>query len=240
LIVASIRSRRNTSIWILVAIGFVVVLATALSLLPVQDWLLLAGGGLQSFGLLGVVLFGAIYVCGAMLLVPASALSLASGLLYGPFGIVLSWAAMMVVAAISFPLARHSLKMPVRHFVEKRPRARTIADVIDEEGWRMVLLVRVSGFIPFGLQNYVLGVTNIPFGPFLFASSLGFLPSILVYAGAGAFGSAALNGAGHRPLHFALLALAILAGLALVGTTARKVHSRLRQQAALNGPRVRA
>ena len=214
------------------AISFVIVVAAALSLLPIQDWLLSAGGGLRSFGVLGVALFGAVYVCGAMLLVPASALSLASGLLYGPFGIVLSWAAMMVAATISFWLARYRLKMPVRGFMEKRPRLRAVADVIDEEGWRMVLLVRVSGFIPFGLQNYLLGATNIPFAPFLFASSLGFLPSILVYAGAGAVGSAAVGEAGGRPLQIALLALAILAGLSLVGITARKVRSRLGQQAA--------
>lgn len=205
----------------------VVAVAVGLSALPVQSWLLTLGERLQSFGVFGLIGFVAIYVIGSMVLIPASALSFAAGFLYGPFGIVLSWAAMLVVAAISFPLARHLVAPSIGRLMNERPRIRIVADVIDDEGWRMVLLIRVSGFIPFGLQNYVLGVTKVPFAPYLTASSFGFLPSILVYAGSGAFGSAALTGAGTGPLRLVLLALATLAGATLAILTGVKVRSRL-------------
>lgn len=208
----------------------VIALGVGLSALPVQSWLLLLGERLQSFGLIGLIGFVAIYVVGSMVLIPASALSFAAGFLYGPFGIVLSWAAMLAVAAISFPLARHLVAHPVRRFVNERQRMRIVADVINDEGWRMVLLIRVSGFIPFGLQNYVLGVTEVPFVPYLAASSIGFLPSILVYAGSGAFGGAAVIGAGTGPLRLLLLGMAILAGSTLVILTGAKVRSRLSER----------
>jgi uncharacterized membrane protein YdjX (TVP38/TMEM64 family) len=73
-----------------------------------------------------------------------------------------------------------------------------VAEVIDEEGWRMVLLVRVSGIVPFGLQNYIFGVTRLAFLPYLLATSVGVLPSILLYGGLGAVGNVAADGATRR------------------------------------------
>ena len=209
------------------ALGLALVACAGAStfLLPLQDWLGALGATLQGFGLLGALLFAAIYVAAAMALVPASALSLAAGLLYGPAGIALAWASMMVVAAISFPLSRRLLAGRVRPFVEARRRLRVVADIIDQEGWRMVLLVRVSGIIPFGLQNYVLGVTRIGLAPYLAATSIGVLPSILLYAGAGAFGNAAATG--DQPLRVAVLALAAAAAFTLIVVTVRKVRARL-------------
>lgn len=92
----------------------------------------------------------------------------------------------------------------------------------------MVLLVRVSGFVPFGLQNYALGATRVAFRPYLLATALGVLPSILVYASVGAFGQATLRGGDVRVWQKVLLALGALASLTLVVMAARKVRSRLR------------
>lgn len=220
----------RTTLLLVGAAAVVAALVVAASVLPFQTWLLTIGERLHALGTgLGLIAFAAIYVVCSMALVPASTLSLAAGLLFGPLGILLSWVAMVVVAAISFPLARRILAVPIRRYVDERPRVRQVVEVIDEGGWRMVLLIRVSGLIPFGLQNYVLGTTRISFLPYLLASSVGCLPSILVYAGSGAFGSAAFGQAGSNPLRLALLGVAVLAGLTLVVVTARKVRSRMKR-----------
>lgn len=91
----------------------------------------------------------------------------------------------------------------------------------------MVLLVRISGIVPFGLQNYVLGVTRIGFMPFLLASSIGVLPSILVYAGAGAFGQATLAGPETSSLKIVALCLSAAAALTLVVITARRIRTKI-------------
>ena len=102
-----------------------------------------------------------------------------------------------------------------------------LREVADEEGWRMVLLIRISGVVPFGLQNYALGLTGIGLVPYLLATAVGALPSILVYAGLGALGQATVDGEGTGSGRLVLLAVAIVASLALVLLTAQKVRRRL-------------
>jgi uncharacterized membrane protein YdjX (TVP38/TMEM64 family) len=217
----------------LLAVGGILIGAFAISassILPVHSWAVGLATSLQGLGAGGAVLFAAVYVVGAMALIPASAFSLAAGLIYGIWGILLAWLAMIAVAATSFPLARRLLAGRVRGVVQRRRLLRTVAAVIDEEGWRMVLLVRISGIVPFGLQNYSFGVTQIPFGPYLLASSVGVLPSILLYAGVGAIGNAAVDESRHNGLRMALLTAAVLAGIAVIVITARKVRRRLAEQ----------
>ena len=175
----------------------------------------------------GFLLFVAAFVLCALLLVPSSLLSLVGGLVYGVAGIPVSWLCMMLTAAIAFPLARAGLADAVTWAVRNRPVLRTLMAVVGEEGWRTVLLVRVSGFVPFGLQNYVLGVTPVSYGPYLFASTVGILPSILVYAGIGALGQASLRSGGLGAPQLVLLGLGVAASLTLIGLTALKVKRRL-------------
>ena len=78
------------------------------AVLPIHSWVIGIAERLQGYGAAGALLFVFIYVVGTMALVPASAFSLAAGLLYGIWGILLAWLAMMTVAGISFPLAAAS------------------------------------------------------------------------------------------------------------------------------------
>lgn len=199
---------------------------------PLDERLLRVAGHVEALGgPLALLLFVGLYVTAALALIPSSALSLAAGLLYGAAGIPVAWFCIMLAAAVAFPLGRGAFLGAVRRFVANRPVLRTLAEVAEEEGWRMVLLVRVSGLVPFGLQNYALGATGVPFRPYLLATSLGVLPSILVYASIGAFGQATLRGADFGLWQKLLLALGVLASVALVVMAARKVRSRLRSRA---------
>jgi hypothetical protein len=56
------------------------------------------------------------------------------------------------------------------------------------------------------------------------------LPSILIYAGAGALGNAAADAGRYTGLRMALLTAAVLAGAAVIVITARKVRRRLNEQ----------
>src|SRR3954452_9591320 len=113
------------------------------AVLPVSSWVTELAERLHGYGAVGALMFVLIYIVGAMALVPASAFSLAAGLLYGVWGILISWLAMMVVAGTSFPLARRFLTARVESVVSRRRLLRTVIGVINDEGWRMVLLVRV-------------------------------------------------------------------------------------------------
>lgn len=45
-----------------------------------------------------------------------------------------------------------------------------------EEGWKMVLLLRLSPVIPFAPLNYALSLTSISFFAYVWTSALGIIP----------------------------------------------------------------
>ncbi len=47
---------------------------------------------------------------------------------------------------------------------------------VEEEGWKMVVLLRLSPVIPFALLNYMLSLTAISFFDYTWASALGIIP----------------------------------------------------------------
>ena len=218
----------------LVALGLgalVGLAVAAYSLLPYEGWLLAVETRLSSIGgPAGALLFGAFYVLCAMLLVPSSGLSLVAGLLYGLAGIPIAWLGVLVTAALSLLLVRNLFGHRVGDAIRDRRTLRILREVADEEGWRMVLLIRISGVVPFGAQNYALGLTGIPIVPYLLATAVGALPSILVYAGLGALGQATVEGESMGSARIVLLAAAVVASLALVLITARKIRRRLLAQ----------
>lgn len=90
----------------------------------------------------------------------------------------------------------------------------------------MILLVRLSGIVPFGIQNYAFGVTHVPFLQFAAATAVGVLPSVAISAGLGAFGGSVL-GESASTIQIVGAAVAILAGVAVVLLTVRKVREKL-------------
>lgn len=194
---------------------------------PVQAWLGSLATTLASYGTAGSALFGLLFVACALALVPVSALCLVSGLVYGPAGLLLAWVAIMIAAWLSQPLARRWLAPAVLDVVRRRRELAAILAVVTEEGWRMVLLVRLSGIVPFGLQNYLFGIADVRIAPYMAATAVGVMPSLLVYGGAGALGQAALAGGYGNPIALVIPALAVAGGVGLVVITVRRVRAKL-------------
>jgi uncharacterized membrane protein YdjX (TVP38/TMEM64 family) len=65
------------------------------------------------------------------------------------------------------------------------PQWRAIDRAINKEGFKVVLLLRLSPLLPFALSNYLYGLTSVDFWSFVSATFLGFSPGTLaiVYAG---------------------------------------------------------
>jgi pyruvate/2-oxoglutarate dehydrogenase complex dihydrolipoamide dehydrogenase (E3) component len=63
-----------------------------------------------------------------------------------------------------------------------------IDEAVGREGFKIVLLLRLSPVFPFNFLNYALGLTRVSFGNYALASVIGMLPATLMYV---YFGSAA-------------------------------------------------
>src|SRR4029077_5423324 len=68
------------------------------------------------------------------------------------------------------------------------PKFRSLDQAIGRQGFKMVLLLRLSSIFPFVLLNYFLGLTAIRTGAYALANLLGMLPAmfLFVYIGAAA------------------------------------------------------
>lgn len=137
---------------------------------------------LEGLGVLGAVIFGALYVVTTVLLMPASAFTIGAGILFGLLGgVVVVSISSTTAAAVAFLIARYAARERVSRMAKRHPRFGAIDRAISEGGWKIVALLRLSPAIPFNLQNYLYGLTAIRFWPYVLTSWLAMLPGTLMY-----------------------------------------------------------
>jgi uncharacterized membrane protein YdjX (TVP38/TMEM64 family) len=88
-----------------------------------------------------------------------------------------------------------------------------------DEGWKIRILLRLSPIVPFGLLNYLLGLTKTPLLTYVCSTIVGILPGSFVDIYIGVIGQ---NLAGGRQIaYLAAGALVTIAGAAIVTLKAR-------------------
>jgi pyruvate/2-oxoglutarate dehydrogenase complex dihydrolipoamide dehydrogenase (E3) component/uncharacterized membrane protein YdjX (TVP38/TMEM64 family) len=178
--------KANKAIIFLVA---VVAIVAAVLLLPVRQWFMEFESYVKSLGAVGPVVVILVYVLLTVLFVPGSAVTIGAGTLFG-----LKTGFMVVVlganlgALCSFLLARSFLREKVAAWAATNPKFRSLDQAIGRQGFKMVLLTRLSPVFPFVLLNYFLGLTAVRTGAYVLANLMGMLPAtfLFVYIGAAA------------------------------------------------------
>lgn len=69
----------------------------------------------------------------------------------------------------------------VEGLLEDNPRFMAIDKAIGKEGFKIILLLRLSPIFPFALSNYFYGVTAVGFTEYMSGTMLGFFPGTLAY-----------------------------------------------------------
>jgi len=178
------------------AVLSVAALIAAWFLLPVEDWIETFQRRIEGLGAWGLVAFGVVYVAATVLLVPGSVLTLAAGLAFGlarGFAIVVVSAT--IGATLAFLIARYLVHDRVESFVAGRPKFKAVKAAVSEGGWKIVVLFRLSHLLPFNLQNYFYGVTDVSLLAYVLATFVGIMPGTLLYV---YIGSAGQSGSGDK------------------------------------------
>lgn len=171
-------------------------LVTASLTLPVQVWLDASVDWVRSLGALGPLAMVGLYVLACVLLVPGSVLTLGAGAVFGlGLGTATVFVGATAGASAAFLVGRHLAREWVAARVEGNPRFAAIDRAVGREGFRIVLLTRLSPVFPFNLLNYAYGLTTVTFRDYLFAS-IGMLPGTIMYV---YLGSAASDVLGAKP-----------------------------------------
>jgi uncharacterized membrane protein YdjX (TVP38/TMEM64 family) len=183
-----------------------IVVATAIVaalLLPLREWSMQFEAYVGSLGTLGPLLFAFAYMVLTVLLFPASVLTLGAGSLFGlKTGFFTALLGANLGALCSFLLARSFLRDRVVRWTAAHPKFRFLDDAIGKQGFKMVLLCRLSPIFPFILLNYFLGLTSVRTGAYVLGNLFGMIPAnfVFVYIGASAYDAVA--GPGETSLDF--------------------------------------
>lgn len=188
---------------------------------PIGDAADALAGWVRDWGAWGPLIFGLIYIVAVVALVPASALSIAAGAIFGPWvGTILVSIAATTGAALAFLASRYLLRGALTARFGANPRLQAIDQAIGEGGWKIVALLRLSPAVPFNIQNYLYGLTRIRFWPCTITSWLAMLPGTLLYVSTGHAGRAGLSAVSQRhplaPLAWAPPVIGLVATVVVV------------------------
>ncbi len=117
---------------------------------------------IRAMGALAPVIFIILYIVAAVLFVPGSVLTIGAGVLFG-----LLWGSIYVSigatlgATAAFLVGRYLARDWVRRQLEGNRTSPPSTTRSAREGWKIVLLTRLSPVFPFNLLNYAFGLTAV-------------------------------------------------------------------------------
>src|SRR2546429_2316094 len=201
--------------WVLYAtVGIAILLAA--KYFHVQDLLKEALDWIGKLGPWGPVIFVGIYIVATVLFVPGSVLTLGAGAVFGvALGSVCVSISATLGATAAFLVGRYLARDAIARKIAKNEEFATIDRAVADEGWKIVLLTRLSPVFPFTLLNYAFGLTRVKLSHYIVASWLGMIPGTVMYV---YLGSLVNVGAGHRQRttgEWALYGVGLLATIAV-------------------------
>lgn len=140
---------------------------------------------MEGLGWAGPLLFMLVYAVACILLLPASVFTMIAGAVYGVgWGTLYTVVGALTAIAVAFLISRHLARDAVGRRLAGRPELAAIDRAVGLDGFRIVLLLRLSPIFPFSILNYALGLTQVRFRDYILAS-VGSIPGTFVFVSAG-------------------------------------------------------
>jgi uncharacterized membrane protein YdjX (TVP38/TMEM64 family) len=153
-----------------------------------------------SMGAWAPVVFILAYVAAAVFLVPGGLMTMGAGVMFGlVYGMVFTYLGATLGAAVAFGLGRHCGREWVLSKLGRHPKWEALDAAIAAEGWKIVLLARLSPWLPFVVLNYLFSLSSVSFRHFLVATVIGKFPTTLMYVWLGVLAGDLSNLHGVRP-----------------------------------------
>jgi uncharacterized membrane protein YdjX (TVP38/TMEM64 family) len=227
---------------ILALVAVAIAIAAAFMSGPARAGLAALVGWARGAGLVGLLVPVFAYVTAAAVFLPVWPITMAVGFACGPLlGFAVAWPSSAAAAAIAFLVGRTVARRHVARAVAASPRLTALEDAISAQGFRTVVLLRLSPLFPYHLVNYALGTTRLRLRDFAVASALGMVPSIALYTYLGSLAASAADAAaGHaapagpagRALYWAGLAAAAVATVLVIRAGRRALGRAAREATA--------
>jgi uncharacterized membrane protein YdjX (TVP38/TMEM64 family)/ferredoxin len=183
---------------------------------------------ISSYGALAPVIYILIYTLAPVLLLPGLPLTIAGGILFGPFwGVVYTITGATLGASLAFLVARYL----ARDWVAAKltgPKWAKLDREVEQHGWKVVAFTRLIPAFPFNLLNYAFGLTKVPFSHYALATFFCMLPACVAFI---VFSSSLLGLIRGNLSPTALLGIALIVAVSLLPVFYRRYKSRLNEKA---------
>lgn len=154
----------------------------------------------KGLGAVGAIAFIAIYIFATVAFFPGSILTLGAGVVFGVgLGSLYVFMGATLGATAAFLVGRYLARGWVSQKIAGNVKFRAIDEAVGREGFKIVLLTRLSPVFPFNLLNYAYGVTGVSLKDYILAS-IGMIPGTILYVYIGSLaGSIATLGTSTQP-----------------------------------------
>jgi len=172
----------------LVLVGITLVAA------PAQAQETAAGGGfapqellrdalqkVESLGAIAPIAFMLIYIVATIAFLPGSIPTLGAGVLFGIIqGSIYVFIGATIGATLAFLIGRYLARDWISKKIAGNKKFSAIDRAVGKEGFKIVLLTRLSPIFPFNLLNYGMGITGVSLKDYVLAS-VGMIPGTIMY-----------------------------------------------------------
>ena len=147
----------------------------------IQESLVQALEWIDSLGVVGAIIFIALYVIATVAFLPGSILTLGAGVIFNIFlGSILVFIGATIGATGAFLVGRYIARGWVSGKIEGNKKFKAIDTAVGKEGFKIVALTRLSPVFPFNLLNYAYGLTGVSLKDYVIGS-VGMIPGTIMY-----------------------------------------------------------
>ncbi|MDX2213741.1 MAG: TVP38/TMEM64 family protein [Oculatellaceae cyanobacterium bins.114] len=208
-------------VWLLLAAPALAQGAQSSSGFNPQDVLRNALQWIESLGIAGGIAFIAIYILATIAFFPGSILTLGAGAVFGVvLGAIYVFIGATLGAIAAFLVGRYIARGWVNRKIAGNPKFAAIDKAVAREGFKIVLLTRLSPVFPFNLLNYAFGITGVSLKDYTLGA-IGMIPATVMYVYIGSLaGNLARIGTANQPTNSTLQwAIRIVGFVATVAVT---------------------
>lgn len=191
------------TVFCIVATGIGIIIIGGIDRQQLEIWL-------EKMGIFAPIIYLVLYTIGTLLILPSTPLNLTGGAIFGIWwGTLWTTVAALVAAIAAFAFTR----TVGRDFISQKLAGRwsAVDAEIRQGGLFYMFAIRLLPIIPYGIVNFVAGLTSIRFKDYLIGTLLGTLPGVLPFVMMGA-GITELSQGNVLPLMCAFALTGMLVG----------------------------
>jgi len=177
-----------------------------------QQWI-------QKIGWVGGLVFVVIYIVCTVSFIPGSILTLGGGFVFRIYwGIFLVWIGATIGCILAFLLGRTVMRSWIEGKIKDYPKFAAVDKAIGQQGWKIVLLLRLSPILPFNMLNYALALTQVSLLHYSLASAIGIIPGTAMYVYFGSLARDLASITQSHPPQIVQIIIWVVSGVVIVGT----------------------